>query len=466
MKTQAVADSLGKLQSTLIDWGWSANQASQTEWFFFHLAVPVILSLLAYYLFLKVIGEDNQGKPHTRVQAITHAAFWGGWLICALILIKGGQAPAVETPVITETTTEPFPLLKVIWFTLVGLVTLILSIRPLRSSFLIDKRNVVEGQEPSPPPRRPFWRGLISIFGCGASVAMILVWPVYCSLAFVLFWILGGSFTVPYQERWVPYFFQKPKHRKPEKEEEEIKRSGIYKFYEVGLRWSFWPTWMPFFSLWMVRYATVERTYVTDWLPLSNLEVCKVRYRLNILTCSDPSRFLRMSTEDQASSINVAGRLSEDLLAPIVATLELSKAKQMGSDVFFKPTEEKPTNVHWDELNRQLLESIGSSLEKIKFGDVTPDPEIEQRTNALAAERFEAQRKALVGDGDGAQLEAEIKAVARGLGLVWETATPQQKLAVLQQIQRTAESKQSRHVVPRKHDEEVALNLGVDTEQP
>ncbi|MCB9802727.1 hypothetical protein H6761_01745 [Candidatus Nomurabacteria bacterium] len=319
--------------------------------------------------------------------------------------------------------------------------------RAWTGSFFIDKRDVVKGQKPAPPPARPYGFGVISAVGF-FTCAMVGIWQPVFLLALPIFWSIGSIMVPEVTERWVPKFMNRPFliPRGPIR-----KKFGDWYFYgsnhgnhrdsdinapilpwylgRVGI-----PVWMFLYSVTLLRYEAIERKYKTGFVPLGDNSTANIDLRVGVITCQHPSRFLRMSSEDQSTSVEVAGTVIVNDVISVMSSMSFDQVK--GLDVTFDHSKQT-------ELNGKLLEAVGHAFDTLDFGDPTRDPEIEKAQNAEAAAESESKRKIRLRKADGEAFTAEIDAALAALGLNPETATYEQRLRCLQEIGDLAEKKNS-----------------------
>lgn len=426
------------LENYLVQGGFNATFSHYAVWTLIHIIVPYFAFLFIVF-WLEAFWPKGQGdEKKTKKQLLIVKLLLGAALfIVSFVWSAGGSSNVVGVSNDFMSILEAH-LAQIISAAILLTFGVIAFLRSWTGSFFIDKRDVVKGQKSAPPPAKPYWFGVVSAVGFFLC-AIIGLWQPLCFLGLPLFWRLGSIMMPEVTERWVPKFMKMPFliPRGPLR-----MKFGDWYFYgskhgnhrnkDVNapiLPWYFvWlgiPVWLPLYSITLLRYEAIERKYATGFVPLKDNSTANIDLRVGVITCQHPSRFLQMSSEDQATSVEVAGTVIINDVISVMGAMTFEEVK--GLDVTFDQPKQ-------NELGGKLLRAVGHNFDTLDFGDPTRNPEIEKAQNAEAAAESESKRKIRLRQAEGEAFTAEVDAALPSLGLNPEDATYEQRLRCLREM--------------------------------
>ena len=455
------------LQSFLMNLGWGQSISHGIAWVMIWIGVAAVIALVLYKVLAELLTSmDLSKKKNKQILARLNAAFSVAWLLYFVILLWMHKTGNSVDAIVPEIGTPKFsiPWWKLLFSSIVVLSVMPLWIKTLRSSFFIDLRNIIQGQDPkSTNPPKPHWLslasvvllvlGLLSIFWLGK--ASIYVLPL--SLA-VSYW-LGGIIMVPIKEYYLPVWTEQPMSLMGDLVSKKGK--DRYHIFKSGFHWFWIPTWFPWFKIFMLRHESVERVGITAQVPTAQADAGEseddavdaniigatiaTTFRLTLMIGHVPSVFLDMSNEEQASILLVAIRITEGWLAK---NYRVKNIQEIISWDPMKPESPEDTAV-LEDLKNLLLQRIGCKFVGIQFMDHNPAAELEDASNKLAAVRAEKQREGILGEAAGLHLNQEIKQVLSLIAVDPEHPTAEEKSSAMRYIIERDEASRSAHIMPR-----------------
>ena len=473
--------------------GMSESSLAFFNWLLTY-GLPLALTFVILLVTWRIFG-DTKDKDTAQQKALPWEIA-GGLIILVWLIFAGGGLDF----------NFKFPFVKIVTSLAVGFGTGFLAWQQARSKFFLDRRKVEKGKEPTSPPPRPYWPGLISVIGCGI-ILMLMPWvesKITLGYWFMAFYLLGCLLIVPMKQRWILTLFAKPigfidptgKEEDGKKQITDVRKRQMQaqpksklRVHSVGVSicrlsgWFWWlpvPIWVSFFTIKMLTHASIERPGTSPWVTTKTKASdqasgaivggrVRARFRLTIYTNVYPERFLVLDDEDQADIVGVALDITSGWLTDHYQQLTMDEFRrwkpnpnpeiitELQDNLLFSKKELRKA---WDKLAKLISERLGAQLIGLQFLDPDLDPIVEKEANLLAGAEAAAKRLPIEGRAEGDKLAAEIDGVLVGLGINPKTASPEERLMALKQIQQTAESKQSRHVVPRGSDATVIADTG------
>ncbi len=381
------------------------------------------------------------------------------------------------------------------WLIVISGVVALLIKRPLKSSFYLDERNVIQGRPPLPPPPSPHWWSIVSLIGFfGVIVIMTFSFHWWLLLFLPIFWILGGVIEVRIREIAVVTFFQEPVLNpwtlwlsEPHRSNDAPAPTSVSgTFLSNGLNILPLPVWLPFVGLTLLRYSNIERDGQTEFVPTKSLgkqstdpnkpvadngqraltgPTVQAKFRINISENIDPFVYLRLGDEDRANVINIilracADKMARFFLGKTIEEIQKWPGKPRVTDQSRR--EDGSINEEWDnfeeELNQYIHDQTGVNLVSLQIADIQLDPSLQQAIEDLAAANTQVERARLLGQAAGTEKVAEIREVALSMGLNPDAVgDPRQLDEVLQYILNRVGVGRSQHLIPPNSTERVPL---------